>query len=68
MNQTAQPLAVTYDNVTVAWQIGDEVYLAPFDSPIDSTGAPTAARWESTLAHWQRYWTSVHSDRFLPFN
>lgn len=46
------------------WKIGTEVYRASVKGGMDTHGLPMDKRWESSFAHFTRYWNAVHATHY----
>lgn len=51
------------DGTREAYEQGGEVYIAPSDRPLDIHGYRQGGRWESSTAHWKRYFDALFKPR-----
>lgn len=42
------------------YRIGDDVFKATIDGPVDVDGFPTDKRWEASFTHFTQFWSSVY--------
>lgn len=52
-------IAVSTEHGIAFWQIGSDVFRAPLGAALDTVGHPMGKRWEASIAHWQRFRSSV---------
>jgi len=45
-----------------AWEIGEDVYIAPAGSELDTYRLPMGRRWESSMSHFHTYFSAA----FIP--
>lgn len=53
-------IAIHAESKRAAYLIGVDVYIGPRNAPLDTAGHPMGTRWESSHAHWTRYFPIVH--------